>query len=122
MQRCVSQVETEGAPFLHALPANWAGLMRDLGAFTSARKMRSPAALLHALGSVLIVERAMLTPAVQKAYRFTNNPLTMSCLCVDCDKPIVCRTRPLMRARSVTGVRSLCWVPRGLTGGCAGSR
>jgi len=75
MQRCVSQVETEGAPFLHALPANWAGLMRDLGAFTSARKMRSPAALLHALGSVLIVERAMLTPAVQK---HIDSPTTRS--------------------------------------------
>jgi hypothetical protein len=49
MQRCVSQVETEFAQFLHALPPNWAELMRDLGAFTYAGKIRSPQELLHAL-------------------------------------------------------------------------
>ena len=49
MQRCVSQVEKEFEHFLHALPANWAELMRDLGAFTYPGKMRSPQELLHAL-------------------------------------------------------------------------
>jgi hypothetical protein len=49
MQRCVSQVETEFEQFLHALPADWAGLRRDLGAFTYAGKMRSPEELLRAL-------------------------------------------------------------------------
>jgi hypothetical protein len=49
MQRCVSQVETEFKQFLHALPADWAGLRRDLGALTYAGKIRSPQELLRAL-------------------------------------------------------------------------
>jgi hypothetical protein len=49
MQRCGSPVENEFEQFLHALPTDWAALMRDLGAFTYAGKIRSPEELLHAL-------------------------------------------------------------------------
>src|SRR5215470_15014745 len=49
MQRCGSPVENEFEQFLHALPPDWAALMRDLGAFTYAGKIRSPEELLHAL-------------------------------------------------------------------------
>ena len=37
---------------------------------------------LRALGSVLDVEMATLTSS-PKAYRLTNKPMTMSCICVD---------------------------------------
>src|SRR5262245_13445958 len=47
MQRCGSPVENEFEQFLHALPPDWAALMRDLGAFTYAGKIRSPEEPLH---------------------------------------------------------------------------
>jgi hypothetical protein len=49
MQRCGPQVEQEFEQFLHALPPDGVGLMRNLGAFTSAGKIRSPQEILHAL-------------------------------------------------------------------------
>lgn len=49
MQRHVSQVEQEFEQFLHALPADWEDMMRNLGAFTYAGKIQSPQALLRAL-------------------------------------------------------------------------
>src|SRR5262245_9920880 len=49
MQRCGSQVENAFAPFLQALPPDWAARMRDLGAVTYAGTRRSPEERLPAL-------------------------------------------------------------------------
>jgi Transposase DDE domain len=49
MQRHVPQVEQEFEQFLHALPADWEVMMRNLGAFTYAGKIQSPQELLRAL-------------------------------------------------------------------------
>lgn len=49
MQRRAPQVEQEFEQFLHALPADWEVMMRNLGAFTYAGKIRSPQELLRAL-------------------------------------------------------------------------
>src|SRR5262245_63432688 len=49
MQRRVPQGEPEFEQLVHALPADWEAMMRDLGAFTYAGKIRSPEELLHAL-------------------------------------------------------------------------
>src|SRR5882724_5168790 len=45
-----------------------------------------------------------------KAYRLTNKPMTMSCICVDFEKQIVLRTKRLMRVRNVRCLRSICCV------------
>lgn len=49
MQRRVPQGEHEFEPLVHALPADWEDMMRDLGAFTYAGKIQTPAELLRAL-------------------------------------------------------------------------
>lgn len=49
MQRHVPQGEPEFEQFVHALPADWEDMMRDLGAFTYAGKIQSPEGLLRAL-------------------------------------------------------------------------
>jgi hypothetical protein len=49
MQRRVPQREPEFEQLVHALPADWEDMMRDLGAFTYAGKIASPAELLRAL-------------------------------------------------------------------------
>lgn len=49
MQRRMPQGEPEFEQLVHALPADWADMMRDLGAFTYAGKMQSPEELLRAL-------------------------------------------------------------------------
>ena len=49
MQRRVPQGETEFEQLVHALPADWEDMMRDLGAFTYAGKLQSPEELLRAL-------------------------------------------------------------------------
>ena len=49
MQRRVPQGEQEFEQLLHALPADWDGMMRTLGACTYAGTIRSPQALLRAL-------------------------------------------------------------------------
>ena len=49
MQRRVPQREQEFEPLLHALPSDWEGMMRNLGAFTYAGQIQSPQELLQAL-------------------------------------------------------------------------
>ena len=49
MQRRVPQGELEFEQLVHALPADWEAMMRDLGAFTYAGKIQSPEELLRAL-------------------------------------------------------------------------
>jgi hypothetical protein len=49
MQRRVPQGENECAQVVHALPAAWEAMMRDLGAFTYAGKIPCPEELLRAL-------------------------------------------------------------------------
>ena len=49
MQRRVPQGENEFEQLVHALPANWEDMMRNLGAFTYAGKIQSPEELLRAL-------------------------------------------------------------------------
>lgn len=49
MQRRVPQGEQEFEQLVHALPADWEDMMRDLGAFTYAGKIQSPEGLLRAL-------------------------------------------------------------------------
>jgi len=57
-----------------------------------------------------------------KAYRLTNKPMTMSCICVVFEKQSVLRTKRFMRVRKVRCVRSIFWVLR-LPGLCtSGSR
>src|SRR5262252_4923507 len=58
-----------------------------------------------------------LYTARPKAYRLTNKPMTMSCICVDFEKQMVLRTKRLMRVRSVRCFRSIFWVCR-LPGQC----
>ena len=45
-----------------------------------------------------------------KAYRLTNKPMTMSCICVVFEKPMVLRTKRLMCVRKVRCMRSIFWV------------
>jgi hypothetical protein len=49
MPRRVPQGENEFEPLVHALPADWEDLRRELGAFTSAGQLQTPAALLRTL-------------------------------------------------------------------------
>lgn len=49
MQRRVPQGEHEFEQLVHALPADWEDMMRDLGAFTYAGKIQTPVELLRAL-------------------------------------------------------------------------
>jgi hypothetical protein len=49
MQRRIPQGAQEFEQLVHALPADWEDMMRDLGACTYAGKIRSPAGLLRAL-------------------------------------------------------------------------
>jgi hypothetical protein len=49
MQRRVPPGENEFEQLIHALPADWEAMMRDLGAFTYAGKIQSPEELLRAL-------------------------------------------------------------------------
>jgi hypothetical protein len=46
------------------------------------------------------------------AYRLTNKPMTMSCICVDLEKQIVLRTKRLIRVRNVRCLRSIFCVFR----------
>ena len=51
------------------------------------------------------------------SYRLTNNPMTISCICMDLEKQIVLRVSRLMRVRKVRCFRSICCVLR-LPGWC----
>jgi hypothetical protein len=49
--------------------------------------------------------------------RWPYHPITMSCLAVDGDKPMVVRTSRLLRARSVSCVSAMCGVRRAMSRG-----
>jgi hypothetical protein len=49
MPQHIEQVDTEFAQFLHALPAQWEQMMRQMGAFTYGGKIASPKELLRAI-------------------------------------------------------------------------